>query len=187
MSGKDKINYSVDPAKRGEILDRSGQGLATNGTVFQSGIVPKNLGSGEERTAKIDAIAKSLDLTAKDVDAALSQGWVQEDFFVPLKTTAEAPKETPDGLEVKETTGRTYPLKEAAAQLIGYVGKVTAEDMKKNDDLASDSLIGRSGLEMALDKQLRGKDGGSLAITDKEGKEKKCCRQLKRKMARTSN
>lgn len=80
MSGKDKINYSVDPAKRGEILDRSGQGLATNGTVFQAGIVPKNLGSGEERTAKIDAIAKSLDLTAKDVDDALSQGWVQEDF-----------------------------------------------------------------------------------------------------------
>ncbi|WP_445449936.1 NTF2-like N-terminal transpeptidase domain-containing protein, partial [Enterococcus faecalis] len=181
MSGKDKINYSVDPAKRGEILDRSGQGLATNGTVFQAGIVPKNLGSGEERTAKIDAIAKSLDLTAKDVDAALSQGWVQEDFFVPLKTTAEAPKETPDGLEVKETTGRTYPLKEAAAQLIGYVGKVTAEDMKKNDDLASDSLIGRSGLEMALDKQLRGKDGGSLAITDKDGKEKKVLQTIEKK------
>ena len=67
------------------------------------------------------------------------RGWVQDDFFVPLKTTADAPKETPEGLEVKEVTGRTYPLKEAAAQLIGYVGKVTAEDMKKNSELASDS------------------------------------------------
>ncbi|MDN6518963.1 MAG: penicillin-binding transpeptidase domain-containing protein, partial [Enterococcus sp.] len=70
MSGKDKINYSVDSAVRGEILDRSGQGIATNGTVYQSGIVPKNLGTGEERTTKIDAIAKSLDLTAKDVESA---------------------------------------------------------------------------------------------------------------------
>lgn len=131
MSGKDKINYSVDPAIRGEIVDRSGQGLATNGTVYQSGIVPKNLGSGDERTTRIEAIAKSVGMTVKDVEAALSQAWVQDDFFVPLKTTAEAPKETPEGLEVKETTGRTYPLKEAAAQLIGYVGKVTAEDMKK--------------------------------------------------------
>lgn len=181
MSGKDKINYSVDSAVRGEILDRSGQGIATNGTVYQSGIVPKNLGTGEERTTKIDAIAKSLDLTAKDVESALSQGWVQDDFFVPLKTTADAPKETPDGLEVKEATGRTYPLKEAAAQLIGYVGKVTAEDMKKNDDLASDSLIGRSGLEMALDKQLRGKDGGSLAITDNKGNEKKVLQKIDKK------
>lgn len=181
MSGKDKINYSVDSAVRGEILDRSGQGIATNGTVYQSGIVPKNLGTGEERTTKIDAIAKSLDLTAKDVESALSQGWVQDDFFVPLKTTADAPKETPDGLEVKEATGRTYPLKEAAAQLIGYVGKVTAEDMKKNDDLASDSLIGRSGLEMALDKQLRGKDGGSLAITDDKGNEKKVLQKIDKK------
>lgn len=181
MSGKDKINYSVDSAVRGEILDRSGQGIATNGTVYQSGIVPKNLGTGEERTTKIDAIAKSLDLTAKDVESALSQGWVQDDFFVPLKTTADAPKETPDGLEVKEAIGRTYPLKEAAAQLIGYVGKVTAEDMKKNDDLASDSLIGRSGLEMALDKQLRGKDGGSLAITDDKGNEKKVLQKIDKK------
>lgn len=181
MSGKDKINYSVDSTVRGEILDRSGQGIATNGTVYQSGIVPKNLGTGEERTTKIDAIAKSLDLTAKDVESALSQGWVQDDFFVPLKTTADAPKETPDGLEVKEAIGRTYPLKEAAAQLIGYVGKVTAEDMKKNDDLASDSLIGRSGLEMALDKQLRGKDGGSLAITDDKGNEKKVLQKIDKK------
>jgi len=181
MSGKDKINYSVDPATRGEILDRSGQGLATNGTVYQAGIVPKNLGSGEERTTKIEAIAKSLDITAKDVENALSQGWVQDDFFVPLKTSADAPKETPDGLEVKETTGRTYPLKEAAAQLVGYVGKVTAEDMKKNDDLASDSLIGRSGLEMALDKQLRGNDGGSLSIMDNKGNEKKVLQKIDKK------
>ena len=181
MSGKDKVNYAVDPATRGEILDRSGQGIATNGTVYQSGIVPKNLGSGEERTAKIEAIAKSLDITAKDVDSALAQGWVQDDFFVPLKTTADAPKETPEGLEVKEVTGRTYPLKEAAAQLIGYVGKVTAEDMKKNSELASDSLIGRSGLEMALDKQLRGKDGGSLAITDSKGNEKKVLQKIDKK------
>lgn len=181
MSGKDKVNYKVDPATRGEILDRSGQGIATNGTVYQSGIVPKNLGTGEVRTAKIEAIAKSLDITAKDVDSTLAQGWVQDDFFVPLKTTADAPKETPEGLEVKEVTGRTYPLKEAAAQLIGYVGKVTAEDMKKNSELASDSLIGRSGLEMALDKQLRGKDGGSLAITDSKGNEKKVLQKIDKK------
>lgn len=181
MSGKDKINYSVDPATRGEILDRNGQAIAANGTVYQSGIVPKNLGTGNDRTAKIEAIAKSLDITTKDIEAALTQGWVQDDFFVPLKTTADAPKDMPDGLEVKETTGRTYPLKEAAAQLIGYVGKVTAEDMKKNDDLASDSLIGRSGLEMALDKQLRGKDGGSLAVTDSEGNEKKVLQKIEKK------
>ena len=58
MSGKDKVNYAVDPATRGEILDRSGQGIATNGTVYQSGIVPKNLGTGEVRTAKIERLLK---------------------------------------------------------------------------------------------------------------------------------
>ncbi|MDT2770908.1 penicillin-binding transpeptidase domain-containing protein [Enterococcus pseudoavium] len=181
MTGKDKVAYSIDPATRGELLDRNGQGLATNGTLQQLGVVPKNLGTGTERTDKVAAIANSLGLTAKDVENALGQAWVQDDFFVPLKTTAEAPTEIPDGLEVKAVTGRTYPLKEAAAQLIGYVGKVTAEDLKKNADLASDSLIGRSGLEMALDKQLRGKDGGSLVITDSQGTEKKILQQVTKK------
>ncbi|MDT2639836.1 penicillin-binding transpeptidase domain-containing protein [Enterococcus dongliensis] len=181
MTGKDKINYSIDPAVRGEILDRNNQKIAANGTVYQLGVVPGTLGTAEERSAKIETIAKSLAITVKEAEATLAQSWVQDDLFVPLKTTAEAPKEIPEGLEIKETTGRTYPLKEAAAQLIGYVGKVTAEDLKKNADLASDSLIGRSGLEMALDKQLRGKDGGSLAITDSKGNEKNVLQKIEKK------
>ncbi|WP_407855744.1 penicillin-binding transpeptidase domain-containing protein [Enterococcus hailinensis] len=185
MSGKDKINYQVDAATRGEIVDRNGEGLATNGTVYQLGVIPKNLGSGTDRTTKIAAIAKSLALTDTDVETALSQSWVQDDFFVPLKTTSEAPTETPDGLEVQTTTGRTYPLKEAAAQLIGYVGKVTADDIKKNEDLSTDSVIGRSGLERALDKQLRGIDGGSLAITDSKGNEKKVLQKIDKRDGET--
>ncbi|MBM7711754.1 penicillin-binding transpeptidase domain-containing protein [Enterococcus xiangfangensis] len=180
MSGKDKVNYSVDSAVRGELLDRNGQKIAANGTVYQLGVIPKNLGT-ENRTTKIAAIADSLDLTVDEVEAALAQSWVQDNLFVPLTTTADVPAELADGLEARETTGRTYPLKEAAAQLIGYVGKVTAEDIKKNDKLASDSLIGRSGLEMALDKQLRGKDGGSLAITDSKGNEKKVLQKIAKK------
>lgn len=181
MSGKDKINYRVDAATRGEILDRNDQGIATNGTVYQLGVVPKELGTGSERSAKIEAIAKSIGITAEEVEAALKQGWVKEDLFVPLKTAAEQPTEKPGGLTVQQTTGRTYPLKEAAAQLIGYVGKVTADDIKKNPELASDSLIGRSGLERALDKQLRGKDGGVLAVTDSNGTEKKVLQKIDKK------
>ncbi|WP_125606595.1 penicillin-binding protein PBP4(5) [Lapidilactobacillus bayanensis] len=181
MVSKDKVTYSVTSATRGEILDRNGQGLAINGTVHQLGIVPGNLGTGAERTAKIAAIAKSLALTVKSVKSALAQTWVQDDFFVPLKTTVDAPTTVPDGLVVKAVTGRTYPLKEAAAQLIGYVSKVTADDLKKNTALTSDSIIGRSGLEMALDKRLRGKDGGSLIIVDNKGAEKKVLQKVAKK------
>ncbi len=63
----------------------------------------------------------------------------------------------PTGTSLKETTGRTYPLGEAAAQLIGYLGNVTAEDIEKDETLASNGQIGRSGLEAAFDRELRGR------------------------------
>ncbi|MCT8193646.1 penicillin-binding transpeptidase domain-containing protein, partial [Pseudomonas monteilii] len=61
---------------------------------------------------------------------------------------------------------------EAAAQLIGYLGNVTAEDIEKDETLASNGQIGRSGLEAAFDKELRGENGGKIAITDEDGAEK---------------
>ena len=48
-----------------------------------------------------------------------------------------------------------------------------AEDIKKNAELSSNGKIGRSGLEMTYDKELRGTNGGKLSITDADGTEKK--------------
>lgn len=56
--------------------------------------------------------------------------------------------------------------------MIGYVGDITAEDIEKNPELSSTGKIGRSGLEMAYDKELRGTNGGKLSVTDEEGNEK---------------
>lgn len=49
---------------------------------------------------------------------------------------------------------RFYPLRETAAQLIGYTRKVTKEDLDKHPNLAIGDSIGKAGLEMALDKKL---------------------------------
>lgn len=180
MDGTDKVSYQVSSATRGEILDRNDQGLAVNGTVYQIGVTPNQLGTGDERVQKITAIAESIGSTEDAINSALDQGWVQDDFFVPLKTVNATPDSVPEGVEVHQATGRTYPLGEAAAQLIGYVGKVTAEDLEKNNELAAESLIGRTGLERALDKQLRGQDGGTLAITDKDGTQKKVLQEVRK-------
>ena len=59
---------------------------------------------------------------------------------------------------------RTYPLGEAAAQLIGYVGTATADDIRKDPTLTANSKIGKTGLEQIYDKQLRGTDGGQISI-----------------------
>ncbi|HJE15987.1 MAG TPA: penicillin-binding transpeptidase domain-containing protein, partial [Enterococcus casseliflavus] len=171
MEGQDKVSISVDNATRGEILDRNNEPLAENGTLYQLGVVPGQLGTGDEKNANIKAIAERFDLTEESINQALGQSWVQDELFVPLKII-EPTDEMPTGTSLKETTGRTYPLGEAAAQLIGYLGNVTAEDIEKDETLASNGQIGRSGLEAAFDKELRGENGGKIAITDEDGAEK---------------
>ncbi|OOL46571.1 penicillin-binding protein [Enterococcus faecium] len=173
MEGNDKVSLTTQEAARGNIIDRNGEPLATTGKLKQLGVVPSKLGDGGEKTANIKAIASSFDLTEDAVNQAISQSWVQPDYFVPLKIIDGATPELPAGATIQEVDGRYYPLGEAAAQLIGYVGDITAEDIDKNPELSSNGKIGRSGLEMAFDKDLRGTTGGKLSITDADGVEKK--------------
>lgn len=173
MEGNDKVSLTTQEAARGNIIDRNGEPLATTGKLKQLGVVPSKLGDGGEKTANIKAIASSFDLTEDAINQAISQSWVQPDYFVPLKIIDGATPELPAGATIQEVDGRYYPLGEAAAQLIGYVGDITAEDIDKNPELSSNGKIGRSGLEMAFDKDLRGTTGEKLSITDADGVEKK--------------
>lgn len=184
MAGQDKVSISVDEAVRGEIVDRNKSPLAANGTLYQLGVIPGQLGDGEDKESRIKAIAKQFDLTEKAIQQALDQSWVQDDYFVPLKIV-ETTADLPTGASIQETAGRTYPLGEAAAQLIGYVGDITAEDVEKDDTLASNGKIGRSGLEAAFDKELRGKNGGKIAITDEKGTERKALIETKKTDGKT--
>ncbi|WP_267648910.1 penicillin-binding transpeptidase domain-containing protein [Enterococcus faecium] len=173
MAGNDKVSLTTQEAARGNILDRNGEPLATTGKLKQLGVVPSKLGDGDEKTANIKAIASAFDLTEDAINQAISQSWVQPDYFVPLKIIDGATPELPAGATIQEVDGRYYPLGEAATQLIGYVGGITAEDIDKNPELSSNGKIGRAGLEMAFDKDLRGTTGGKLSITDADGVEKK--------------
>ena len=184
MAGQDKVSISVDEAVRGEIVDRNKSPLAANSTLYQLGVIPGQLGDGEDKESRIKAIAKQFDLTEKAIQQALDQSWVQDDYFVPLKIV-EPTADLPTGASIQETAGRTYPLGEAAAQLIGYVGDITAEDVEKDDTLASNGKIGRSGLEAAFDKELRGKNGGKIAITDEKGTERKALIETKKTDGKT--
>lgn len=78
------------------------------------------------------------------------------------------------GVMMVDTEVREYPLKEAAAHLIGYVQTVTAEDLEehKGEDYTVDSVIGRSGMEGLFEKELKGQNGRRIYIVDSEGKEK---------------
>lgn len=193
LKPSDKVRVSTTQAKRGEILDRNGRVLAGKGVASSVGIIPGKLKNKEKSVKKI---AKLLGMKSEDIEKQLSAKWVKKDSFVPLKTIPkirqldllardpdrevvkeqERQKKLLDvsGVMISDTQIREYPLKEAAAHLIGYVQNVTAEDLEEHagEGYTDSSVIGKTGVEGLYEKELKGENGCRIYISDSEGKEK---------------
>jgi penicillin-binding protein 2 len=67
---------------------------------------------------------------------------------------------------------RQYPLKDAAAHVIGYIGQITPEQIKDKNfsDYQITDLIGKSGIEYQYESLLRGTNGKELIEVDATGK-----------------
>lgn len=178
LGSTDKVRIKTISAERGSILDKNGKLLAGKGTVSSVGIVPGKL--GDDKATSISQIANLLGVSEETINKAISASWVKDDSFVPIKkvsTSEETLKQQLlqiSGIKITSATSRTYPLGEAAAQLIGYVQTVTAEDIEANEGkgYTSTSLIGRVGLEKLYEDRLRGNDGVEIYIENSEGQRK---------------
>ena len=67
---------------------------------------------------------------------------------------------------------RNYPLNTTLAHVLGYVGEVSAEQLKREEYKALNpgAIIGKGGLEQYYDKYLRGIDGYREVIIDSRGR-----------------
>ena len=172
----DKVKVSTSKAIRGKILDRNGKELATNGKISSVGIVPGKL--GENKTESINKIAELLNLSSETIENKLKASWVKDESFVPIKNVSMDENDLKEkllqikGVMISSTNGRIYPLGEAAAHLTGYIQSITKEELEKNPEYSSTSLIGKTGLEKRYEKELKGKDGIEIYITDSEGNKK---------------
>ena len=188
----DKVKVAVTGAERGQILDREGRLLAGKVTASSVGIVPGKL---EDREQALGEMAQLLGVSKESIEKKLSAKWVKDDYFVPVKTLPKigelelmygADEETMQeakrqeqllaipGVMISDTEVRGYPYAEAAAHLVGYVQKVTAEDLEKHagEGYTADSMIGRTGMESLFEKELRGQAGRRIYIVDADGVEK---------------
>ncbi len=168
MKQNDKVLMYTEKPERGNILDRNGVKLATNGDFPQIGLVPKELGSGKEREDNLKKISDVTEISMEKLTEALEQSWVTDDSFVPLKilerNEGTGPYTDLQGVTSSRVSRRFYQFGEAASHLVGYTGAITAEDIEKSPELASFETTGKTGLERSFDKQLRGTPGGTINI-----------------------
>lgn len=72
---------------------------------------------------------------------------------------------------LRQTPKRYYPLKDITAHVIGYVGKISPEELPliEGAKLKTQDYIGKSGIEKFYDKPLRGTYGKELVEVDALG------------------
>lgn len=185
-----KVRVIRQEAKRGVILDRNDKELAELKIASSVGIIPKNM---KNNSKNIHTLSKLLGISKKTIMKKLSQKWVKEDSFVPIKiipkvSESEQLLEYVDksikkkvklkekllkipGVMLTDVEVRNYPLGKAASHLVGYVQNVTAEDLKNHPDegYSANSVIGKSGVETLYESKLKGQNGYKIVITDNDG------------------
>ncbi len=169
------IRLQVNLPERGRILAKDGSSLAYDTPVYRAYIIPEETDNIEElikestrelklKPAEISKIRKSIEKQRKFQPTLIreSLGWEQ---LAKLQSLGL------NGLHIEQGYSRRYPLGDAAAQVIGYIG-MTDRAMQDYQRLASKSqffMTGISGLERAFDRSLAGRAGQHALIADAMG------------------
>ncbi len=153
-------------APRGLVVDSKGVILADNILTYGLSLVREDVVDLPATLAQISA------WTGIDHDTLLEKfrkdkGKVQSfepmplvsDLDLSLVAQIEAQLLHWPGLEVISQAKRTYPMGAIYAHILGYVAEANEKEMKQNKDLAMGDLVGKQGLELVLEDQLRGRKG----------------------------
>ena len=172
LNDDEKVRVSTIKAKRGSILDRNDIALAEDGNIASVGIVPGKL--GENRDESISKISELTGVSIDYINELLNASYVKEDTFVAVKKIVDNNQDlknellTIPGVMINKEDGRVYSLGKEASHLIGYVQPISSEELKENEGkgYTTNSLIGKTGLELAYEDTLRGIDGTDIYIVD---------------------
>ena len=183
LASQDRIRNIVQPSVRGEILDDSGQPIVQNQSslvvAVNMSVVSQQSDAGAAELARLarllgitdSAIQQQVRLCTVGVHQPcwpgspyqpipVAQNVSEQVALAVLENKASFPGVSAD---IQPIIQYDQPISTAAAQLIGYLQPITAQEVKQLHvpvtGFAGDDLVGQSGLEAEYDKQLRGTTG----------------------------
>lgn len=179
LSDRNRINIKMIAPSRGQITDRFGVPLAINNQNFRVLMVPEQTDDVEK---SLQNLAQLIDIDDREIQKVLKDS-KKSAAFIPLEVTDNLTWEEVSklevhitdlaGMSVDEGEIRNYPYAEATAHVVGYVGAVTKNDL--SDDAPVLTLpgfrIGKTSIEKAYDKDLRGKVGTTQREVNVKGRE----------------
>ncbi len=174
LTASNTVRVTPDVPKRGRILDRSGKALADNGTILSVGVVP---GQIQDEPAMVQALSDALGIPQDVIKKRYQNG--QPDWFMPITDRSDTERGdlqtkigSIPGVSLQDKPARVYPMGSVAAQVVGYVGHPTADELQQLSAAGYDESdwVGRTGVEAWGEQRLAGTRGGVIQIVDPGGK-----------------
>ena len=173
------VREIVETPVRGRILDAQGRVLVDN-RVGNRITVDRKL-SVDQRKQVLQRLAPVLKLPFKTLDARAGDPRISPYTAVPvaydvdfatLAYVSEHRRQFP-GVRAEATPVREYPNKNLGAHVLGYLGEINPTELKAQVDPTQYQLgdkIGKSGVELTYESDLRGKPGLRQVEVDATGR-----------------
>lgn len=169
-----QIVYTAAP--RGRILDRNGKVIVDNQLVNVITVDRKGIAKHKDVIGRLAAL---LGEPQEALKLAIADPRFTDVAPVPVASPTpeqmlyvEEHAEDFPGVSVTQQVERTYPYGSLAAHLLGYVGEVNATELAahKGQGYREGDQIGKAGVELAYESQLRGSPGITKYEVDSSGK-----------------
>jgi len=165
------------PALRGAILDAKGRVLAETVVVSSLTVNRQDLTADQSKDL-VAKLAPVLGLDPKEIERTLAS--TQYAPYEPVPVTqltqdqfvyfSEHASDFPS-THIATTPVRRYPYGEAAAHVVGYLGRINEDELEKrpNEGYELDDTIGKTGIELTYESELRGTPGVETVQVDAQG------------------
>ena len=179
MAESNRVNLSLIPPRRGWILDRMGQPIASNRADFRVDLIPERVVEKDKTLAELGKMLGLDEIDLQDVrdrlDKARGFQPVEAGSHLTWEQFAAISVRQPDlpGVVPQRGFSRFYPSGPCVGHLVGYVGAANAKDYEKEHNpllITPGFKIGKDGLEKHFDAELRGVPGARRTEVTASGK-----------------
>ena len=178
LSDENRIRLVSRPPIRGRLLDRKGKILADSKLTYALSVQPR-LVTEQQWPLLRDRLSQYLQLSQELMEIEFQKGIGNDPFRITLARNLKPEqvlrfKERESsllGAQVDVDLVRYYPHGTFASHVLGYTQPITQEEFKILSEKGYEILdrIGRTGVEAAYEKVLRGQWGGEMLEVDSLG------------------
>ena len=164
------FRYLTEFPARGLVYDCNGKPLLFNEATYDLMVIPNQMGRNFDTLGFCNLTNTDIESFEKRIKAAKKySGYIPTIFDekITKETYGLLQEQLADfpGFYIQARTIRNYPQANCA-QILGYIGEITPELLKKDDYYKPGDYIGISGLEKSYENELRGKKGVRIIMVD---------------------